>query len=74
VVTNAVDQLVEIEKQSAQRLRKHKSPEIPTVLIAMLFDAPDERGGDNGSDKGAAHGTRRRAGATRAVAARRSSK
>ena len=74
VVTNAVDQLVEIEKQSAQRLRKHKSPEIPTVLIAMLFDAPDEGGGDNGSDKGAAHRTRRRAGAPRAVAARRSSK
>ena len=74
VVTNAVDQLVEIEKQSAQRLRKHKSPEIPTVLIAMLFDAPDEGGGDNGSDKGAAHRSGRRAGATRAVAGRRSIK
>ena len=74
VVSNAVDQLVEIEKQSAQRLRKHKSPEIPTVLIAMLFDAPDEGGGDNGSNQGAAPRSGRRSGATRAVAARRSSK
>jgi DNA-binding transcriptional ArsR family regulator len=45
VVSDAVDKLVEIEKQSAQRLRKHASPEIPTVLIAMLFDAPEEEGG-----------------------------
>jgi DNA-binding transcriptional ArsR family regulator len=74
VVTDAVDKLVAIEKQSAQRLRKHKSPEIPTVLIAMLFDAPDAGGGDNGSAKGAAHRSGRRTGATRAVAARRSSK
>jgi DNA-binding transcriptional ArsR family regulator len=74
VVTDAVDKLVEIEKQSAQRLRKHKSPEIPTVLIAMLFDAPDDGGGDNGSGDGAAHKSRRRAGARRAVAVRGSSK
>ena len=42
VVSDAVDRLVEIEKQSAQRLRKHHGTEIPTVLIAMLFDAPDD--------------------------------
>ena len=42
VVGDAVDRLVEIEKQSAQRLRKHHGTEIPTVLIAMLFDAPDD--------------------------------
>ena len=37
VVGRTVDKLVEIEKQSAQRLRKHESTEVPTVLIAMLF-------------------------------------
>ena len=54
VVGDAVDKLVEIEKQSAQRLRKHKGPEIPTVLIAMLFDAPDDGGADNGRRRAAA--------------------
>ena len=42
VVGQTVDKLLEIEKQSAQRLRKHEGPEVPTVLIAMLFDAPDD--------------------------------
>jgi DNA-binding transcriptional ArsR family regulator len=75
VVTNAVDQLVQIEKQSAQRLRKHKSPEIPTVLVAMLFDAPDDGGGaDNGRDDGSAHKSGRRVRRTHAAAASRSSK
>ena len=73
VVSNTVDRLVEIEKQSAQRLRKHKSPEIPTVLIAMLFDAPDENGGHDGLDDGT-HRPRRRADGARAVAGRSSSK
>jgi DNA-binding transcriptional ArsR family regulator len=73
VVSNTVDRLVEIEKQSAQRLRKHKSPEIPTVLIAMLFDAPDENGGHDGLD-GGTHRPRRRADGARAVAGRSSSK
>ena len=56
VVTQAVNRLVEIEKQSVQRLRKHKSQEIATVLIAMLFDAPDEddaaRDGDGWREAG----------------------
>jgi DNA-binding transcriptional ArsR family regulator len=54
VVTQAVNRLVEIEKQSVQRLRKHKSQEIATVLIAMLFDAPDDdaRDGDGGREAG----------------------
>jgi DNA-binding transcriptional ArsR family regulator len=73
VVSNTVDRLVEIEKQSAIRLRKHKSPEIPTVLIAMLFDAPDEDGGHEGRDDGSAHRSRRGA-RGRTVAARGSSK
>jgi hypothetical protein len=73
VVADAVDKLVAIEKQSAQRLRKHKSPEIPTVLIAMLFDAPDDGGGaDNGRPGGSAHKSGRRAAGTRAAASRSS--
>jgi DNA-binding transcriptional ArsR family regulator len=59
VVGDAVDKLVEIEKQSAQRLRKHHGPEIPTVLIAMLFDAPDEDGGANGDGADAEQGAHR---------------
>jgi DNA-binding transcriptional ArsR family regulator len=74
VVSNTVDRLVEIEKQSAVRLRKHKSPEVPTVLIAMLFDAPDEDGGHEGRDGGSAHRSRRGAGGAHTVGARRSSK
>jgi DNA-binding transcriptional ArsR family regulator len=75
VVTDAVDQLVEIEKQSAQRLRKHKSPAIPTVLIAMLFDAPDDGGAaDNGRGEGSAHKSGRPARGTRAAGGSRSSK
>jgi DNA-binding transcriptional ArsR family regulator len=73
VVSNAVDQLVKIEKQSAQRLRKHKSEAIPTVLIAMLFDAPDENGGArDGRGEGSTHKSRRRTSATRTAAAGRS--
>jgi hypothetical protein len=65
VVTQVVDKLVEIEKRSVQRLRRHKSQEIPTVLIAMLFDAPDDDVLDGASgDGGAGHETRRRARAT----------
>jgi DNA-binding transcriptional ArsR family regulator len=75
VVTDAVDQLVEIEKQSAQRLRKHKSPAIPTVLIAMLFDAPDDGGAaDNGRGEGSVHKSGRPARGTRAAGGSRSSK
>jgi DNA-binding transcriptional ArsR family regulator len=73
VVSNAVDEFVKIEKQSAQRLRKHKSEAIPTVLIAMLFDAPDDDGSaHDGRGEGATpHKTRRRTNAAR-TAARRS--
>lgn len=75
VVGDAVDKLVEIEKQSAQRLRKHSGTEIPTVLIAMLFDAPEDDGADHGArDGGAEHKSHRRAGGARAVAGRRSGK
>ena len=62
VVGQTVDKLLEIEKQSAQRLRKREGPEVPTVLIAMLFDAPDDDASDNGGRTGgAAHKSRRRA-------------
>ena len=62
VVGETVDKLVEIEKQSAQRLRKHESAEVPPVLVAMLFDAPDDDSADNGGRAaGAAHRSRRRA-------------
>lgn len=60
VVGQTVDKLLEIEKQSAQRLRKHESPEVPTVLVAMLFDAPDDDSAANGSDGGSAHSKSRR--------------
>jgi DNA-binding transcriptional ArsR family regulator len=58
VVTQTVNRLVEIEKQSARRLRKHKSEEIPTVLIAMLFDAPDDDGLPDRGEDGSAHQSR----------------
>jgi DNA-binding transcriptional ArsR family regulator len=63
VVGQAVDKLVEVEKESAQRLRKHESPEVPTVLVAMLFDAPDDDNADNGgrADRSAHSKSRRRA-------------
>jgi hypothetical protein len=63
VVGQAVDKLVEIEKQSAQRLRKHESAEVPTVLVTMLFDAPDADSADNGgrADGSARSKSRRRA-------------
>jgi DNA-binding transcriptional ArsR family regulator len=74
VVGDAVDKLVEIEKQSAQRLRKHSSAEIPTVLVAMLFDAPDDDQSPDGRERGAGRrsGHRSRAG-SRAAASSRSS-
>jgi DNA-binding transcriptional ArsR family regulator len=55
VISNAVDRFVEIEGESAKRLRKHSSEEVPTVLIAMLFDAPAENGSAPGDDQAPAH-------------------
>ena len=40
LVTRAVEELGEIEKRAAKRLRAHDAVEVPTLLIAMLFDAP----------------------------------
>jgi DNA-binding transcriptional ArsR family regulator len=41
IISAAVDELMEVEKQAAKRLRTHAATEVPTILIAMLFDAPD---------------------------------
>jgi DNA-binding transcriptional ArsR family regulator len=41
LVTDLLDRLAEIEKASEERLRAHETVEVPTTLIAMLFDAPD---------------------------------
>ena len=41
VITEALDRLAAIEKESTRRLRRHDTGEVPTILIAMLFDAPD---------------------------------
>jgi DNA-binding transcriptional ArsR family regulator len=60
VVGQTVDKLVEIEKQSAQRLRKHESDEVPTVLVTMLFDAPDDRADSRGRTDGSARSKSRR--------------
>ena len=66
-MSKPVDRLIEIERESAQRLRSHKSPEIPTVLVARLFDAPDDGGaGRDPHHDGSAHGARERAGRARA--------
>lgn len=56
VITDAVEQLGRIEEQAAERLRSHDVDEVPTVLIAMLFDAPDPAP----PMKEAGHDTRRR--------------
>jgi DNA-binding transcriptional ArsR family regulator len=61
VVGDAVDTLVEIEKQSARRLRKDHGTEIPTVLIAMLFDAPDDEGLADGGGSDSNHRAQRSA-------------
>jgi DNA-binding transcriptional ArsR family regulator len=61
VVGDAVDKLVGIEKQSARRLRKDHGTEIPTVLIAMLFDAPDDEGIADRGGSDSNHGTQRSA-------------
>jgi DNA-binding transcriptional ArsR family regulator len=60
VVTEAIDRFVEIERESAERLRKHKSAEVPTVLVAMLFDAPDDTAPADGA--GGGDGARRASG------------
>lgn len=41
VITEALDRLAAIEKESARRLRRHEGAELPTIMVAMLFDAPD---------------------------------
>jgi hypothetical protein len=41
VISAAVDELMQVEKRAARRLRAHTAVEVPTVMIAMLFDAPD---------------------------------
>lgn len=41
LVTATMDRLLEIERESADRLREHAGPEVPAYLIAMLFDAPE---------------------------------
>jgi hypothetical protein len=41
LVTALLDRLAEIEQESAKRLDAHEAIEVPTTLIAMLFDAPD---------------------------------
>jgi DNA-binding transcriptional ArsR family regulator len=41
VISRAVDDLAAVEKRAAKRLRSHSAEEVPTVLVAMLFDAPD---------------------------------
>jgi DNA-binding transcriptional ArsR family regulator len=41
VITEALDRVAAIEKESARRLSRDDSAEVPTMLVAMLFDAPD---------------------------------
>jgi DNA-binding transcriptional ArsR family regulator len=53
VITQAVNRFVEIEQEAAERLRKHKSTEVPAVLVAMLFDAPDDDAPGAARDGGA---------------------
>jgi DNA-binding transcriptional ArsR family regulator len=44
LVTETLDQLKEIEARAERRLDAGESAEVPAVLIAMLFDAPDPLG------------------------------
>src|SRR4051794_32023517 len=44
LVTEMLDRLGTIERESAERLGRHETVEVPTTLIAMLFDAPDMTG------------------------------
>ncbi|MEA2295414.1 MAG: hypothetical protein QOE86_3053 [Solirubrobacteraceae bacterium] len=41
LVTETLDRLAEIEVRAEQRLNHQEAAEVPAVLIAMLFDAPD---------------------------------
>jgi DNA-binding transcriptional ArsR family regulator len=40
-ITEALDRIAAIEKESAKRIRGGGADEIPAVVVAMLFDAPD---------------------------------
>jgi DNA-binding transcriptional ArsR family regulator len=60
IISNASERLIEIERQAAKRLRTHTTPEVPTVYVAMLFDAPDDNSGDAKPRSRARNSTRRR--------------
>jgi hypothetical protein len=42
-ISEALDRISRIERESKRRLRGHDG-EVPAVVIAMLFDAPQEPG------------------------------
>src|SRR4051794_2980291 len=44
LVTELLDRLAQLEQESAERLRRHETEEVPAMLVAMLFDAPDMTG------------------------------
>ncbi len=41
LVTATLDRLAQIEEQAEKRLERDMTAEVPTILIAMLFDAPE---------------------------------
>jgi hypothetical protein len=41
LISETIERLHDIEKDAKQRLRQHEG-EVPSVFIAMLFDAPSD--------------------------------
>jgi DNA-binding transcriptional ArsR family regulator len=56
-ITEVLERLAAIEAESAKRIRKQGTDEIPAVVVAMLFDAPEPAGAETPGDRQ----TRRRA-------------
>lgn len=41
IISETMERLIEVERESAERLRQDGHEEIPAYVVAMLFDAPD---------------------------------
>jgi DNA-binding transcriptional ArsR family regulator len=68
LVTEALDRLARIEAEAEQRLKQDETlPEVPAILIAMLFDAPDKLPAPEGHGPGADAARRPAASAAKAT-------
>ncbi|MEA2250030.1 MAG: hypothetical protein QOG70_272 [Solirubrobacteraceae bacterium] len=57
-ITQALERIAAIEKEAGKRIRRGAAPEVPAVVVAMLFDAPEP--GPKRSPTGSGRADRRR--------------